>query len=348
MTSRHSRINPYRARYLQDRVPSQPPASYDAAVMVERRFCIAGIEVTLRSLQPRALDALAASYATCPPRGRAPGPAASADLMPDLMIDIEHVPDFARGRARSPTYPAFDAQLRSPRHVALSRFDAEGELVLPDSPGGPVHGRFRVGDSPNSLEAAVRIGMSVTVPRRGGLLLHASAVRTQVGAAVFIGKSGAGKSTISAMLDGVPGITRLADELVIVMPARTPGATPAATPGATTDAPGATTGATTPGATPDAWCVHVPPFLGGVALPFGAHAPLTGVHVLVQAPQHQRALLPRTDAVRALLPHVLVYVAEPETAAHALAAAAALTAAVPCYRLEFAKDPGVARVLGIT
>ena len=283
-----------------------------------RRFSIAGIEVTLRSLQPRALDALAASYAACPPRSDAPGPAASD--APDLIIDIEHIPDFARGRARSPAYPAFDAHLRGPRHVALSRFDAEGELVLPDSPGGPVHGRFRVGDSANSLEAAVRIGMSVTVPRRGGLLLHASAVCGPAGAAVFVGKSGAGKSTISAMLDGVPGLTRLADELVIVMP----------------------------GATPDAWCVHVPPFLGGVALPFGAHAPLTGVHVLVQAPHHQRALLPRTDAVRALLPHVLVYVAEPETAAHALAAAAALTAAVPCYRLEFAKEPGVARVLGIT
>jgi hypothetical protein len=318
-----------------------------------RRFCIAGIEVALRSLQPRALDALAASYAACPPRSLA------SELLPDLIIDVEHVPDFARGRARSPAYPAFDAHLRGPRHVALSRFDAEGELVLPDSPGGPVHGRFRVGDSPNSLEAAVRIGMSVTVPRRGGLLLHASAVRTHVGAAVFIGKSGAGKSTISAMLDGVPGITRLADELVIVMPARAPAATPDATEATTPATPAAATPAT-PAATPeatadawpeaarDAWHVHVPPFLGGVLLPFGAHAPLTGVHVLVQAPHHQRALLPRTDAVRALLPHVLVYVAEPETAAHALAAAATLTAAVPCYRLEFAKDPGVARVLAIT
>lgn len=301
---------------------------------VERRFCIAGIEVTLRSQQPRALDALAASYAVCPPRAPASNPA--ANLVPDLLLEIEHVPDFARGRARSPAYPAFDARLRGAREVALSRFDAEGEIVLPDAPGTPVHGRFRVGDSPNSLEAAVRIGMSVTVPRRGGLLFHGSAVAAQAGAAVFVGKSGAGKSTISAMLDRVPGFTRLADELIIVMPEATPAATPGAGPGPT------------PGAGPGAWRVHVPPFLGGVALPFGADAPLAGVHVLVQAPAHQRALLPRTDAVRALLPHVLAYVAEPETADHALAAAAALTAAVPCYRLEFAKDPGVARVLGIT
>jgi hypothetical protein len=281
-------------------------------VSAERSFCIAGIEVTLRSQQAHALDVLAASYAACPPRGQAPA----------LVIDIEHVPGFASGRARSPAYPAFDARLRGPRQVALSRFDAEGELVLPEAGDGPVHGHFRVGDSPNSLEAAVRIGMSVTVPRRGGLLLHASAVQARAGAAVFTGKSGAGKSTIAAMLDAVPGMARLADELVIVMPGD--------------------------GDAAPAWRVHVPPFLGGVALPFGAGAPLAGVHVLVQAPHHERALLPRTEAVRALLPHVLAYVAEPDTAARALAAAAALTAAVPCYRLEFAKNPGVARVLGIT
>lgn len=324
MTSRHSRIDP---DHHDPGVPTPARTRYDAAVSAERSFCIAGIEVTLRSQQPHALDALAASYAACPPRG---APDRASDLLPDLVIDIEHVPDFARGRARSPAYPAFDARLRGPRHVALSRFDAEGEIVLPETPDGPVHGRFRVGDSPNSLEAAVRIGMSVTVPRRGGLLLHASAVQTGAGAAVFIGKSGAGKSTIAAMLDGVPGMTRLADELVIIMPDRDD------QHDAQNDARGG------------AWRVHVPPFLGGVALPFGVHAPLTGVHVLVQAPRHQRALLPRTEAVRALLPHVLAYVAEPDTAAHALAAAAAVTAAVPCYRLEFAKNPGVARVLAVT
>lgn len=339
MTLRHNRIDPHHrttATRRALRVPTPARARYDAAVSAERSFCIAGIEVTLRSQQPRALDALAASYAACPPRGRVPDvrPGLRPALRPDLVLDIEHVPGFASGRARSPAYPAFDARLRGPRHVALSRFDAEGELVLPDAPDGPVHGRFRVGDSPNSLEAAVRIGMSVTVPRRGGLLLHASAVQARADAAVFIGKSGAGKSTIAAMLDRVPGMARLADELVIVMPDQALTATSDATP--------------MPGATPGAWRVHVPPFLGGVTLPFGAHAPLAGVHVLVQAPHHRRALLPRTEAVRALLPHVLAYVAEPDTAAHALTAAAALTAAVPCYRLEFAKDPGVARVLAIT
>jgi hypothetical protein len=299
-------------------------------VTAERRFCIAGIEVALGPAQPNGrngrdgrngrhgaedhgdhddLDGLAASYATCPTRGGAPA----------LVLAIERVPGVGLERVRSASYPGFDAELRAPRRLALSRYDAEGELVLPERDGEPVRGRFRVGESPNSLEALVRIGVSVTAPRLGGLVFHASAVRARGGAALFAGKSGAGKSTIAAMLAGVSGFERLADELVIAMPAANQG-----------------------------WDLHVPPFLGGVALPFGTSAPLSEMHVLVQAQHHRRTALSRTEAVRALLPHVLVYVAEPETAAHALAACAALAAAVPCYRLEFAKNPGVAPVLGIT
>lgn len=282
----------------------------------ERRFCIAGIEVALGA-RAADLDGLAASYEACPGRGGAP----------DLSLEIERIPGFGRERSRSASYPAFDAELRGPRLVGLRRYDAEGELELPGREGEPVRGRFRVGESANSLEALVRIGMSVTVPRRGGLVFHASSVRARLGAALFAGKSGAGKSTIAALLAGVSGFERLADELVIVMPGASPGAN---------------AGAAGP------WDVHVPPFLGGPGLPHGARAPLAETHVLVQAGHHRRTRLARTEAVRALLPHVLAYVAEPETAALALAAAAALTAAVPCYRLEFAKDPGVAAVLGIT
>jgi hypothetical protein len=280
-------------------------------VTTERRFCIAGIEVALAPAQPQGRDLadLAASYDACPTRGGAP----------DLILEIERVPGFGRERARSASYPAFDVALRAPGRLGLARYDAEGELALPGRAGEPVRGRFRVGESPNSLEALVRIGVSVTAPRRGGLVLHASAVRARGGAAVLAGKSGAGKSTIAALLAGVSGFERLADELVVVMPGADQG-----------------------------WEVHVPPFLGGVALPFGARARLAELHVLVQAPQHRRTALSRAEAVRALLPHVLVYVAEPETAALALAAGAELAAAVPCHRLEFAKDPGVARVLGIT
>lgn len=278
----------------------------------ERRFCIAGIEVALAAARAdgRDLDDLAASYAACPTRGGAP----------DLVLEIERVPGFGRDRARSASYPAFDVELRAPGLLGLARYDAEGELGLPEAAGEPVRGRFRAGDSANSLEALVRIGVSVTAPRRGGLVFHASAVRARGGAAVFAGKSGAGKSTIASLLAGVSGFERLADELVVVMPA----------------------------AGAQGWDVHVPPFLGGVALPYGTHARLAELHVLAQAPAHRRTLLSRAEAVRALLPHVLAYVAEPATAALALAAAAELAAAVPAHRLEFAKDTGVARVLGIT
>ncbi|ACY13084.1 hypothetical protein [Haliangium ochraceum] len=282
-----------------------------------RRFRIAGLDIALHA--PAGTCALAASYDVC---ALAEEP---ADWAPALELWCICEPGFARGRARTPAYPAFDVRVTEPRRLALSRFDAEGELELPASADEPVRARFRVGESVNSLEAALRIGLSVAAPRRARLLLHASAVHVPAlaGALLFAGKSGAGKSTIAAVLDRVDGFTRLADELLIVAPAPAPAPAPAAA----------------------GWELHVPPFLGGVELPVGARVPLVGAHVLAQAPAHERTRLRPAEAVRALLPHVLVYVAEPETAAHVLAAAADLVAAVPGYHLAFAPEPSVAEVL---
>lgn len=53
----------------------------------------------------------------------------------------------------------------------------------------------------------------------------------------------------------------------------------------------------------------------------------------------------RTEGMRELMRHVLVYVAEPDTAGHVLAAGARAAQSIPCHRLHFAKDPGVASVL---
>jgi hypothetical protein len=81
------------------------------------------------------------------------------DTPPHLIIEVEHVPGFARGRERSSEYPAFRRTLPALRTIAVSRFDAEGQIRLPGSrasmtqasqTGQPVHARFRVGDSTNS------------------------------------------------------------------------------------------------------------------------------------------------------------------------------------------------------
>jgi hypothetical protein len=275
-------------------------------VASELRFHVAGLEVALAITG--GLAGMAGSYREYPARGIAPG----------LEMAIERIPGFASGRARGPAYPAFQAALTGPGIIALTRFDAEGQVTVPPDDETPVRAHFRVGESPNSLEAAIRVGMSIALPRLGGLILHASAIAANGQTLVFAGHSGAGKSTIATLLSG-SGFARLADELLIVRPADG-----------------------------GSWHAHVAPFIGDHDLPHGTRMRLAGLHFLVQAPGHTRTRLPRTHALRELLRHVLVYVAEPLTAARVLAAADALAAAVPCHRLEFARDLGVTGVLGIT
>jgi hypothetical protein len=276
----------------------------------EVRFSVAGLEVVLRASGGGGLPPLSGFYDRYPSAGGAP----------QLVVDVEQVPGFADGRPRGARYPAFQMSMTASGGIGLSRTDAEGEIALPRSPDEPVRARFRIADSGHCLDAAVRVGASIALPRRGGLLLHASAVAAGDRALIFCGVSGAGKSTIASLLDDAsPAIAKLADELLVVAPA------------------------------PDAggWRAHVTPFLCSRGLPHGASVPVDSLHMLSQAAQHRRTKLAPAAALRHLLRHVLVYVAEPDTADRVLASAARLVAEVPCHVLEFAKDPSVAAELGI-
>jgi hypothetical protein len=273
--------------------------------VAEVRFHIAGMPVAVRASEGRDIADLAAVYRLFP-----------TTAAPALTVDVERVAGF--DRERGPEYPAFRRRLGAGDALQVERFDAEGEI---DTGELPLTARFRVGPSANSLEACVRIAASVALARRGALILHASAIEHAGRALVFTGVSGAGKSTISAMLDGVGGARKIGDELLVLARSTDSG-----------------TGA---------WSVYVPPYLGPAGISHGAHAPLAAIHFLVQAPHHARTPVAPTAALRELLRHVLVYVAEHRTADHVLALAADLTRQVSCHRLEFAKDPGVAGVLGI-
>ena len=57
----------------------------------------------------------------------------------------------------------------------------------------------------------------MAVGTQGGIILHASAVVTPVGAALFAGSSGAGKSTIAALLAKCAGWPILADDATRVV-----------------------------------------------------------------------------------------------------------------------------------
>lgn len=235
----------------------------------------------------------------------------ATDAAPRLIVEIERVAGF--DRERGPEYPAFARRALPDGRLRVERFDAEGEVSVGPL---PLTARFRVGPSANSLEACVRIAASLALPRDRAFIMHASAVEAGGRALVFTGVSGAGKSTISSMLaEAYPSCTKIADELLVV---RADGA---------------------------GWRVTVPPYLGPAGILHGAHAPLGGIHVLVQADHDTRTALAPAAALRELMRHVLVYVAEPATADHVLALAAHVVATVPCYRLHFRKDPYVGRVL---
>ena len=235
-------------------------------------------------------------------------------LHSDLVLRIERRPSFPEGREKSFCYPAFTTRLAG-RRLELERYDARGWLDLAAS---PLRGDFVVGQSRNSAEAAIRIALSVGLPRRGALILHSSAVADARGAHVFSGVSGAGKSTIAALLSPPSGLAiKVADELLVL--ARGEGG----------------------------WRVLAAPFIGARSAPPGASFPLSSINILEQALCHERQPLSSVSALRELMRHVLVYARDPETAAHVLGAVGELATAIPFFRLRFAKDPSVAEVLGL-
>jgi hypothetical protein len=237
----------------------------------------------------------------------------ATDEPPRLIITIARVSGF--DRERTPEYPAFQRTVLPDGRLHVERFDAEGEVDVGEL---PLTAQFRVGPSMNSLEACVRIAASLALPRDGALILHSSSVVHDGRALVFTGVSGAGKSTISSMLaEAYPSCRKIADELLVLRIAD------------------------------GEWRITVPPYLGPAGIMHGASAPLAGVHFLTQALFDRRDRLPAAAALRELLRHVLVYVAEARTAERVLGLAAEVTAAIPFYRLHFRKDPHVGTVLQI-
>ena len=87
-----------------------------------------------------------------------------------------------------------------------------------DLEGGRGRGRFE--RSAQNLDSFLRTLYCSILPRQGGAMLHAAALSHNGKAHLFVGISGAGKSTISRKLDGVLGLKCLSDELVALR--RTP------------------------------------------------------------------------------------------------------------------------------
>ena len=159
-----------------------------------------------------------------------------------------------------------------------------------------------------SLDSFVRILYSLALVDAGGLILHAASLVRDGRAYIFCGPSGSGKTTVAQLS---PDATLLSDELSIV---RTTNAGPRA---------------------------FGTPFWGELARAGEDQAvPIAGIYFLRQGPRHAAAAVRPKDALQRLLPNVLFFARDATLTASVLRIAATLTDAVPCFDLEFRRDPG--------
>jgi hypothetical protein len=222
-------------------------------------------------------------------------------------------------RADSTDDPGFRMKSVSGSSYRFERQDTRGEVQLPSHSGEPVLAEFEGAPARFSVEAALRVTLSLALPRIGAVFLHSSGVYFDGQAVFFAGPSGAGKSTIASLLAESPAFRgRLGDDLNVARRSDSNG-----------------------------WIAHSTPFAGDLPAVPRSEAPLGGIHFLRQSTKNRAARLDEGRALPRVLRNMLAYVDEREAADRALGIASAIVRDVPCYELEFAREPSVAlEVLG--
>ena len=206
-------------------------------------------------------------------------------------------------RTQSPFDPHVPKVTRAGAGLAIA---GEGYRVI----AGPEGARISGIASPETIAAALRILLAESVTARGGLLLHSVALAHGGRAALFVGHSGAGKTTLGKWGEA-GGLELVADELVAVLPA-----------GEQLEVFG----------TP--WNVGRP-----------LRARLSFLGTLAHGPSAVLDPIAPTELFRALLPNTLLPNDSEAGRAAIFRLATATIARVPAYRLMFAPEPGVAQVI---
>jgi hypothetical protein len=197
-----------------------------------------------------------------------------------------------------------DVRATGSRRFDLARYNFRGALDLAARRGEV---RFASADR-YALDGFLRVMTSLALGESDGLLIHAASLVRDGRGYLFPGVSGAGKTTLARLS---PDATLFSDELSIV------------------------TGC---GGVPR---LHGTPFCGDIARSGeNRAAPLGGVYFPRHAAEHRaRPLVPRA-ALRRLLATVMSFPRDAASVADVFGRAAALVAAVPCFELEFRRDPG--------
>jgi len=184
-----------------------------------------------------------------------------------------------------------------------ARFDLAGATATARLPGPWVR----------SVDSLVSTAIQLYAPALGaGVLFHGSAVERDGGAYVFLGRSGAGKTTSAFLMRG-DGATVLAEELTFVGDFRSGGGL----------------------------CVYtLPMFQRDGTVVDGRIVPLRGMYALHQAPTHE-VRRPSLDAqMRSLLSSVTIGVRTAVTAVPTYDLLCELARRAPVRELRFRKDAG--------
>ena len=224
-------------------------------------------------------------------------------------------------RDASLRYAAFTEASSQPIHIALNdhsiagsqpadfAYDFEGAVLRADS----CKIRFDGVRNEYALDSLLRILLSWKLSDRNGFLLHAATVVRNGKAYVFMGRSGAGKSTVASLS---PKGSVLTDEISLLR--RENGE----------------------------WRAYGTPFWGEFrAAGSNTSAPVRGIFRLLQAPENRRTSLRPVEMIRTLLPNVLFFSSESEANRRLLEIVGQAAEEMPGYELAFRKDPAFWEVL---
>jgi hypothetical protein len=168
-------------------------------------------------------------------------------------------------------------------------------------------GRIRQCPNPYSIDTVLRITHSLVLAEEGGFLVHAASAVRNNRAYLFAGVSGAGKTTMARLAPR--DATVLTDEISYVRRIR------------------------------NRYKAYGTPFAGELAR-VGANtsAPLETLYLLVQGPENRIRPVPKIDAARALMRHVLFFAEEKEMVARVFDSVLEFVSHIEVAQLEFTPD----------
>lgn len=169
------------------------------------------------------------------------------------------------------------------------------------------HGRIRQAPNPYSIDTVLRLVHSLVLAREGGCLLHAASAVRGGKAFVFAGVSGAGKTTLARLAPGDAHV--LSDEISYVRRVA------------------------------EGYRGYGTPFAGELARPGeNLSAPLEAIYLLAQGRENGIDPVPRAEAARALLGHVLFFAQDAALVQAVFLSVLELVERVPVRRLTFVPD----------